>query len=186
MLVVGLLLGLVVGGVAGFAAARLLDSAPDIDFGPSIGGTTSAPSHPSERGEPVPLGTEVDLGNGWHLKVVSFDPNPQMGDQEVPDGRSWVSVALVATYTGAEAEADSPFFGMDIELVGASGVAARRSDAACFAPEPEFDNLSDVYRGGSVEGNFCLAVPTGDVDSLVLVARPSMAMNATRTYFALR
>lgn len=130
----------------------------------------------------MPLGTEVELGNGWRPKVVSFDPNPRMGEQEVPDGRSWVSVSLVATYTGGEADADSPFFGMGIELVGDSGVAACRSDAACLAPEPEFDNLSDVYEGGSVEGNFCLAVPTGDVDSLVAAARPSMAMDATGTF----
>jgi len=186
MLILGLVIGLLMGGVAGFVGARLLDGGADVTFGPPVSRVTSVPSQPSERGTPVPLGTDVDLGNGWHLKVISFDPAPEMGDQKAPDGRTWVSVGLVATYTGGEEEADSPFFGMDIEIVGDSGVAARRSDAACFAPDPEFDNLADVYSGGSVEGNFCLAVPAGDVGTAVLVARPSMAMDSTRTYFALR
>ncbi|MFN8051563.1 MAG: hypothetical protein U0Q22_09020 [Acidimicrobiales bacterium] len=184
----GLVAGLAVGGVGGFLVGHATEG---ISIG-SGNGTFSTPTDPkapsvsSARDRPVALGTAVDLGNGWRLKVNSFDESPSLDDQEPPTGRQFVSVNLSATYVDGDKDATSPFFGMDISLVGPTGVASTTSDGNCFAPDPSFDNLGDVYKGGTATGNMCIAVPDADLGGLVLVAAPSMSFDAAKTYFALR
>jgi len=184
----GLVIGLVVGGLGGFVAGRMVgddDTTVRISDADPFA-EPGAPSAASSRDAPIALDTPVELGNGWTLEVRSFDAAPRIEDQEPPAGRQWVSIELAATYVEGEQEAQSPFFGMDLALLGASGTASTTFDGACFAPEPAFDNLGDVFKGGTATGNLCIAVPIDEVDDLVLVAEPALSFDATKTYFTVR
>jgi hypothetical protein len=147
--------------------------------------TTLVPPSPrTTRTDPAPVGTGVDVGNGWRVQVDGFDASPETSS-EPPSGRQFVTVDLTITYVKGDKEAESPFFGLDLSLVGAKGEEYDEADGACFGPDPRLDVLGDLVVGGSTSGNLCLAVPPDQLDSLVLVAEPSLNMGgAPRSYLA--
>ena len=202
---VGVALGLVVGGVGGFAAGwwagspgSLSVGGIDIGSGDSAGESFSyeaaAPPEPSStREEPVPLGTAVDVGNGWRVVVTSFvaDANAAVAaagtfNEPPAAGKQYVLVGLEATYVEGEKDSVSPFFGLDLSLLGSAGVARTEGDANCQGPEPRFENLTDLFEGGTAAGSMCVAVGVEEVGSLVLVVEPGLSFDSVKSYMALR
>ncbi len=194
----GIIAGLIAGLVGGFVAGRAGrdDGTPATSSGGvtqstfTIGSPTDTtlvpPSPDTTRSSPASVGTKVDVGNGWRVQVKGFDDAPDTSS-EPPPGKQWVTVDIAVTYVKGDKESQSPFFGLDLSLVGDNGEEYGQGDAACVAPEPRFDNLGDLYVGGSTSGNLCLAVAPADLSSLVLVAEPSLNMNrAPKSYLAVR
>ncbi len=120
------------------------------------------------RENPVPIGTRVDLGNGWNLRVVEvirdatrmvlkenrFNDPPESGSQ-------FVLVKVEACYTGDDSSELSRY---RLRVVGASAVAY---DQGCgVMPDPLPD--SEVFSGGCVEGYAGWEVKSSDVGSLVM------------------
>ncbi len=206
-ILVGALIGLLVGGIGGGAIGLLVGSSSDssvtLDGGPGFSGAdpdqpstfgvndASPPSIESSREAPVPLETTVSLGNGWDVTVDGFEPNgAELLDEDEfadppEDGQQFVLVALSATYVDGEDESQSPFFGMDLALVGSDGVERTEFESPCSAPEPEFDRSSELYKGATASGQVCFAVGENEVDSLVLVVTPSMTFDASKSFMAL-
>lgn len=142
------------------------------------------PSPETSRADPAAVGTAVDVGNGWRVQVNGFDASPATSSMP-PSGKRFVTVDLTVTYVKGEKEAESPFFGLDLSLVGDKGEEYDEMDGSCFAPDPQLDVLGDLAVGGSASGNLCLAVPPDQLNGLVLVAEPSLNMGAApRSYLA--
>ena len=201
---VGLVAGLIAGLVGGFVAGRAgrddsgasTTVSTSVSPGGSSGGSSSfslggpsnttlvPPAPPTTRTDPAPVGTPVDVGNGWRVQVDGFDASPETSS-EPPPGKQFVTVDLTVTYVKGEKEAESPFFGLDLSLVGDKGEEYDEMDGSCFPPDPQLDVLGDLAVGGSTSGNLCLAVPPDQLDRLVLVAEPSLNMGAApRSYLA--
>lgn len=200
---VGVLVGLLAGVLIGGLAAALIglqvggdDSSTKIGLGGADQSVNSQPDQPrtapdpvTTREEPAPVGTPVSLGNGWSISITSFDPaftpDPDSLGNPPPEGQQFVVVGVKASYDGVK-DAESPFFGMDLSMVGSSGVERSTTSSNCFAPDPQFGSLDDVYKGGSAMGNLCIAVDASEVDSLVFVAEPGATFDAQKSYLALR
>jgi len=196
-IVAGLIAGLVGGFVAGRAGRDDSRASTTVSTSVSPGGGSSSfslggpsnttlvpPAPPTTRTEPAPVGTPVDVGNGWRVQVDGFDASPETSSMPL-SGRQFVTVELTITYVKGDKEAESPFFGLDLSLVGDKGEEYDETDGSCFAPDPQLDVLGDLVVGGSTSGNLCLAVPPDQLDSLVLVAEPSLNMGAApRSYLA--
>jgi hypothetical protein len=142
------------------------------------------------REQPLPAGQAHDIGDGWTVRVAAFNPD---GNQAVADanmfneppaaGRRYVIVTPEATYTGDAETANA--YDITFRLVGASGVTIDE-EFMCVAPEPNWTDLTEVFPGGTLTGNLCFSVPETDVDSLVLIAEPTMAFSGNRAFLALR
>lgn len=157
-----------------------------ITAGPTM--TTAAPSaNVGTRDSPVPVGVPADIGDGWTLTVnsVNLDATDEvvggnMFNEEPPAGSVYVLINVTATYNGSD-DKTSPFIFMS--GVTSSNVEISGLDSFVVAPDA-FDSLSDVFAGGSLTGNFALAVPSAELASLVLYT--SALFSSNDVYFAVR
>lgn len=142
----------------------------------------------STRTNPVPLGEAFNTGDGWTVTVNSFVPDANAlvaaGNQfnDPPrDGMVYVSVNVTALYEGR----DESRSGYDIgfKVLGsdnkAVGVASQSLDS-------RFDDSAEVYSGGAITGDVIFEVPLEQIDSIILVAEPSMALSGSKSFHALR
>lgn len=127
------------------------------------------------RDDPLPFDALIEDGD-WAIELTGFNPdaNAEVADgnmfnDEPADGTQWVTVEVAATYTGTES-------GNTIELtfayVGSDGTVVRTSDALASGLEPDFDQIAELYEGGTEAGKIALLVPA-PVDGLIRVT-PSM------------
>jgi uncharacterized short protein YbdD (DUF466 family) len=142
------------------------------------------------REDPIPMGTTVDLGDGWQIAVLSVIPDatnvvhqenqfnnpPKTGDQ-------FFLARVQAKYNGAS----SATFGGSYRLraVGPSSVGY-----STFANSPGVipDQLpdSEVFSGGIIEGNIGWEIKSSDAGSLVMYDNPiSFGGKSDRIYMAL-
>ena len=120
------------------------------------------------RENPVPIGTTVDLGNGWTLRVVGVVPdatrrvlNENMFNDPPERGNQFVLAKLRACYTGDDSSEFNRYY---LHVVGASAVAYDQSVGVMPDPLPD----SEVFSGGCVEGYAGWEVKSSDVGSLVM------------------
>jgi hypothetical protein len=145
-----------------------------------------APAATRER--PVPLGTAVDLPEGWQFTVLSatpnatdlvrahnrFNPLPQPGHQ-------FFLVRVSVKRTGAAA-ASFPA-GVQLRLVGSANVAYKTFEHPC-GTIPEALSSTELFPGGTITGNLCWQVPSAEAGSLVLYHENPFSQ--ANTFFALR
>ena len=142
------------------------------------------------RDDPIPLGTTVDLGDGWQIAVMSVIPDatnfvhqenqfnnpPKAGDQ-------FFLARVQAKYTGA----GSATFGGSYRLraVGPSSVGySTFANSPGVIPDPLPD--SEVFSGGVIEGNIGWEIKASDAGSLVMYDNPiSFGDGKSRVYMAL-
>ncbi len=153
--------------------------------------TVRPPLPTTTPADPSPLTSRVALGNGWTVRVRSFDRNatslvaPLNPDTELPGGQRYVIADLEMTYLDGAPESQSPFYGVDIALVAADGTTITPADTPCNAPKPAFDMTAELDRGRAARGNVCFAVEPEQLKGLQLVAEPSMTYGSTPSYFEL-
>ncbi len=168
---------------------------PNIDFDTDEPPATIEGGGPAgTREAPLPMGTEIDLGNGWRVTVVSADIGPDVAaavesanefNEPAPEGSRYILVNLKATFAGRpDASTETPFFGFDYSVFGSANVERGAFDTMASAPEPELDNSSELAAGGEAEGNVVLTVGA-DETNLVMRLEPSMSFDSTEAWVAL-
>jgi hypothetical protein len=143
----------------------------------------------------VPIGTQLSIGKGWNLAVLSVVPDAwaqvyAANEFNTPPAAGFQDfmIQIAATYTGSGASqvlTFSPY----LEVVGASNVAHNILNPGCgVLPDPDIElSSTDVFTGGSITGNICMQVPATDVSTLELYTQPdtSTGSGLTQAWFAL-
>jgi len=142
------------------------------------------------RDDPVPIGTTIDLGDAWQIRVLQVYPDAtnmvlrenQFNDPPKP-GNQFFIARVRAKYTGS----GSDTFGGSYRLraVGPSSVGYstfENSPGAISDPLPD----SEVFSGGVIEGNVGWEIKSSDASSLVMYDNPiSFGDSKDRMYMAL-
>lgn len=157
---------------------------------PPVEGSTAAEAPVAQGVQGVPIGEALAVGD-WTIKVVGVAPDAaaevaaENSFNEPPaEGHQFFMATLEATYTGTE----SSTFWIDTTLkaVGASSVAYEAFQADCGVIPNEIDDAGETFPGGTISGNVCWAVATGDVATLTMLADASFSFdNAGRQAFSL-
>ena len=138
------------------------------------------------RDNPVPIGTAVDMPNGWRISVVSVTPNANKLIAEhnryrrsPKEGHQYFMARLVIVRIGDVARD----LARDFDAVGGSNVSY---DTGCpgYSSPPDALRRTEVFPGGSVTGNVCWEVRSSDVGSLVMFYDP-VYDRSERRYFSL-
>jgi hypothetical protein len=166
---------------AGSSTAAAPSRAPDDAF--AAAGNLSPGQRLGSLANPVRRGTFVDVGDGWELAVVSYDPSalravqdgyrrlyPQATDisQQVrqPLGQQYVLVTLAARYSGDRPQR------VPVARVHLIGPGGTELVDRCAATPRSLELTAELARGESVRGAICRLAPTPDVNSLLLYASP--------------
>jgi hypothetical protein len=189
------LLGVAAGALAALVLALVVSSA----FGgsdPAPSTTTTAVRAPlpaTTADDPAPVGTRVALGNGWTVAVLAFNPDATRAlaplNRDAPaleEGQVRVLIGIEMTYIDGMPDTESPFLGVDLSVRDADGNVTTPADTPCSVGDSELYTTTEMTRGEGRRGNICFAVDAESVDSLLLVASPSMAFGARPSYFELR
>lgn len=146
---------------------------------------------PTSADHPAAPGTRVAIGNGWTVMVHGWDPaatatlaplNPELSPT---DEQTIVLIDLEMTYLDGERSAESPFYGVDLGVVGSDGRVVTPADTPCVSNDPAFDMQEPMAQGSSRRGGICFLVATAQIDSLKLTAAPSMAPRADTSWLEL-
>jgi hypothetical protein len=139
------------------------------------------------RGNPVPVGQEIQVGP-WKVQVVDvvldaddvvlnhneFNETPQAGNQ-------YVMIKIAATRTAERAAA----FSMDMYCVFV-GSGGNTFDAGYAAIPDSISETGEACRGASVTGNIVFEVASNQVAGGTLRAEESLSFEDTETCFALQ
>lgn len=141
------------------------------------------------RDNPVPIGTTVDLGDGWQLKVLSVQPNATQAvlarnqfNARPPADHQFLIAQVQATFTGS---GSSKFDGgFRLRAVGASAVSYSTFEDSCGVIPNELPD-SETFTGGTITGNLCWDIRSADAGSLVLYDNPFLDSKQQRVYLSL-
>lgn len=124
------------------------------------------------RENPLPIGETVS-NEDWEVTInsVTLNADDQIAAENefsdpAPEGSSYALINMTATYLGDESEV--PLLGTEVAYVSGSGETVSAFDQLVIAPD-EFDSATELYNGGTEEGNVALAVPEGDEDGALRV-----------------
>jgi len=138
------------------------------------------------RENPAPLGAPIK-GQEWTVVVnsVDLDATEEVAaensfNEPADDGTVYISVDVTATYTGSDADGESPAF-VGIDYVTASGVTVDSFEKLVVGPD-ELDLLSPLYEGASATGNRTIQVPA-PVDGVIAI---SPGMVADKVFVAVK
>lgn len=142
------------------------------------------------REDPIPIGTTVNLGDGWQITVQSVIPDAtdivlkeNMFNKPPKPGDQFFMARVQVKYTGT----NSAQFGGGYRLraVGPSSVGySTFQNSPGVIPDP-LPN-SDVFTGGAIEGNVGWEIKLSDAKALVMYDNPiSFGGNNERVYLAL-
>lgn len=137
------------------------------------------------RDNPAPIGTAIDAPNGWRITVLSVTPNANKLIDEhnyfytPPDRDHQYFVARLSVVRIGDS---AKRLDRDFDAVGGSNVAY---DTGCkYESVPKPLERKEIFPGGSVTGNICWHVRSGDVPSLVMFYDP-VYDRSERRYFSL-
>lgn len=143
---------------------------PDIGSILDIGGTpTPQPAFGLSRNNPVPAGQSFRVPEGWELSIVHFFPDATqlvLDENQFNDppasGHVFAMVRVKITNISADDPADpEPTF--SLRMVGSNNVTYTNFQNSCGVTPDDFALMStELFRGGSVEGNVCYEVPSGE------------------------
>jgi hypothetical protein len=139
----------------------------------------------------VPVGTVVQIDEGWKLAVLWADPNQtqaiqdaQRGDPDnlpepVPPGFQFLLARVSVTRTDPEAASFSPY---SLDLLTTDGTLYDDAGPACGTL---LDGLEadDVPDGVTVTGNVCWKIASAQVSKIQMLYTDPFA--GLETYFAL-
>lgn len=142
---------------------------------------------PGTRGNPRSIGDTVTVGD-WDITVTGAIPSATVDvlgedplNDEPADGRQYFIVGIEATYNGTSS--DLLVVSTSFNTVGSLGVAYTGADLCGVLPD-EIDVFSEVFPGGTLSGNLCWSVKSGEADELLLYVQESVSLDEERTFFA--
>lgn len=136
----------------------------------------TAPGDIGTRENPYPLGTDVELYDDWTLTVL--EASVQDVDEEPEPGNVHFVARVRATYEGDGSES---FLYPRLLLVGDRAISYE-TEFACTLDE-RFP-ATEVFHGGTIEGEVCWQVPEEEVPSLVLFDDQFGSTETPRPFFA--
>lgn len=144
----------------------------------------------TSREDPVPFGEAAQVGSGWSVKVLETNTDATAViaaenefNERPPAGEQLVMATIEATYNGPEQQA-STYTDLYLNAVGQSNVEIAEYSCESVLPN-DLSEAGDVYQGGTVTGNVCWSVPTGDVSSLLMAVEELASFEGQLTFFAL-
>lgn len=153
--------------------------------------TVPPPPPPAQgtRTNPYPVGADIQLGDGWRMKVVSSTPDAtaavlaeNMFNDPPRAGEQFFIARVTATYIGSGSDTFDGSY--RLRAVGASSVSYSTFENQCgVIPDPI--SSAEVFSGGAITGNVCWAVRSSDASTLVLYDDPISSV-PKRLFFALR
>jgi len=166
----------------------LEEEVPDIER-PTPATRASGPV--GTRDNSIPFGEAGEVGDGWVFTVLDVIPNgndlvfAENQFNELPvEGNQFFIVRAAMTYEGSKESATA--FELQYSLVGELNKSYQTFTDSCgVVPEDLGFNSTDVFQGGTIEGNLCWSVPSGEVDSLVLYVS-SLFSDDDRVFFSLQ
>ncbi len=141
------------------------------------------------RDNPLPIGTAVDLGDGWQLTVLSVQPNATQAvlarnqfNKQPPADHQFFIAQVQATFTGSgSAKFDGSY---RLRTVGASAVSYSTFSDSCGVIPNELPD-AETFTGGTITGNLCWDIRSSDAGSLVLYDNPFLGGGKPRVYLSL-
>jgi hypothetical protein len=131
----------------------------------------AAPPKNGSRSKPLALG-ESYTRDGWRVSLVSSIPDATalvLAENQFNDppeaGRQFYITRVRATRTAAATDRFDA--GFRLRAVGASNVGYTTFQDNCGVIPGAFPDSTDVFSGGTVEGNICVSVRSSDVASLL-------------------
>ena len=100
------------------------------------------------------------IGTAEVLAENMFNDPPEAGSE-------FVIIELEAVYTGKESA--NFWWDFEIEIVGGKGNTFGGGDFSCGVAPNQLSDVGDVYAGGVVAGNECIAVPVDQLDGARLM-----------------
>jgi len=157
------------------------------DFGaPPSAGIVNAGGPAGSRGNPIPTGQAALIGS-WEITVIGSAPDAtdlvtaENTFNDPPNaGNQFLLVQVQATNRGIGSE--TPFEVMTFSAVGPSSVAYSYEDDCGVVPDP-FPDFTEVFAGGTVEGNLCWSVTGDDAAALVLIVDAAFSIEDERAFF---
>lgn len=146
---------------------------------------------PGDRLNPYPLGTPVQLGQGWKVKVNSAIINADAqveainGNVPPPAGAQYSLVNLSMTYTNG-GSGDLGFFAQSYLVTEGAGNAGYAADYQCATPAPDLGVAGQVFSGQTETGNLCFLIASNDASTLLLNGPPTADDAQVPIWFALR
>lgn len=136
---------------------------------PLIGVSVPQGTSGLSRESPVPFGDGLVTPEGWEIKLTGFIPNATqmvLDENQFNDppqaGHRFTIVRLRMTNVSAGNPGD-PDAGYAIRMVGSASVGYSTFGNSCGVIPDDIDNKSsDVFPGGSVEGNLCWETQEGE------------------------
>jgi hypothetical protein len=124
------------------------------------------------RDNPIPMGETVAFSDHWEVTVTSVIPDAtqmvlnenQFNDPPAP-GHQFFITQVEATYTGPDYDRFDGRF--RLRSVGREAVTYRTFSDRCGVIPNEIDN-PDTYTGGTISGNVCWQIRSGDAENLVM------------------
>ena len=136
------------------------------------------PPQPTQgsRTNPVPLGKEVALGDGWKLKVESVTPNataarPRRERFQRSSERRLAVLHRPGHRHLCRAGSDRFEAAYRLRTVGAAAVSYSGFENSCGEVPDELSE-TELFTGGTLTGNVCWAIRSSDTASLVLYDAP--------------
>jgi hypothetical protein len=83
------------------------------------------------------------------------------------EGSRFMGAPLRVTYASGPVPAS--LFELTFKAFGPSGVVLATFDPSCGVIPDELDTFAELFEGGTVEGNVCWAVPSGDIGELTMI-----------------
>jgi uncharacterized coiled-coil protein SlyX len=166
------------------------EPAPTATAAPTQTATKPAAGPAGSFANPIPFGDEASLPGDWTVKVVDVIPDAtdqvltenQFNDPPA-DGHQFFIVRISMTNKSAESASYRSI--VSFSVVGKSAVAYQGFDAYCGVIPDELPD-AEVFPGGTIEGNVCWSIKTGDAKSLVMFADSYVTFNdKDRVYFSL-
>ncbi len=129
------------------------------------------------------------MADGWTISVVSYTPDATtavLAENMFNDPPAAGNVFAITRVTALNGGASPGSFGGSYRLraVGSSNVAYSTFGNSCGVI-PDRLSSTYVFPGGSITGNVCWEVPTGDAATLVMFDADQYSADKW-TYFALR
>jgi len=141
------------------------------------------------REDPVPMGTAVDLGDGWQITVIGSVPDAtdivmqeNMFNDPPREGNQFFLARIKAKYIGSGSDTFAGRY--RLRAVGPSSIGYTTfENSPGVIPDPLPD--SEVFTGGVIVGNIGWEINSSDASSLVMYDYSAFGSNEDRIYMAL-
>lgn len=142
------------------------------------------------RQNPVPIGTEVEVGPNWTMAVLEINPDAwdvvkaaNMFNEPPAEGRNYVMARVRVSYVGDES--GTPWVDLRFRYLGSNGVTyGEGMDDFCGVLPEAVNDIGELFPGASAEGNVCWSVPADGIQGGSIIVEEVFSFEDTRVFFA--